>query len=343
MPKDKNLEKYLRIVERLRNGRPVSKEELKHFASYSQDINEGKLAKIKDKLATSGLKGLSDQDVSDYIDEAKKALSTDTYKDQTLDLAKDAEQGRISDKVTKGLSTALAIGDIGTSIAQINQGQRLASQSQVPGRPPVPGRDPALAQALNQAQQGSMDASKAIAPAQLQILDQYLSDINNAKSVSGGQAGVYGALGQEAANRRNRSSLDLVPLADQIKAREQGRYNDLLGMRQNELQNNFQNSAQFYPQDLAQYNLNQQTAGHLQATGRENLRNSIANVGQSIPEVVSRLQTDSKYGRLYNQIAATHGKTAADASVYADKALNDRYNNLTSEDDINMYNQAYGD
>ena len=52
MPKDKNLEKYLRIVERLRNGRPVSKEELKHFASYSQDINEGKLAKIKDKLAT---------------------------------------------------------------------------------------------------------------------------------------------------------------------------------------------------------------------------------------------------------------------------------------------------
>jgi hypothetical protein len=340
MPRDKDLEKYLRIVERLRAGKPVSKEEMKHFTSYSQDVDEVKLAKIRTKLSSSeGLKNLTDQDVSDYIDEAKKALTSDTYKDQTLELAKDAQEGRTSDKVAQGLNTVLAGIDIGTSINQINQGKKLAAGNVRPNRPLAPGRDPYLAQALNQAQLGTMDQSKALAPAQLQILDQYLSDLNNAKTASAGQAGIYGALGQEAANRRNRASLDLVPLADQIKAREQGRYGDLLQMRQNETQNNFQNQAQFYPSDLAQYNLTNQMAGNLSSQGRVNLRNSLANAGQSIPDIVAKLRSDQQYNKLYNQMSANHGDVAANAAVYANKSLNDKYSNINSDD--NLYNQAY--
>jgi len=343
MPKDKNLEKYLRIVKRLRSGSPVSKEELKHFVTYSQSVDEGKLAKIKSKLSSEeGLKSLTDEDVSNYLDEAKKALTSDEYKDQTIELAKDAEQGKLSEKITQGLNLALAGSDIATSLAQISKGNDLASKIQRPNRPTVPGRDPYLQQALNQAQLGTLDQSKALAPAQLQILDQYLSDINNAKQVSSGQAGVYGALGQEAANRRNRAALNLVPLADQIKAREQENYNNLLGMRMNETQNNFHDQAELYPIDLAQYNRDSQIAGNLAATGRVNLRESLAKAGQSIPDIVSKLATNSKYSKLYNQMASNYGDTAAQASVYANKALDDRYRNLTSDDDINLYNQAYG-
>lgn len=340
MPKDKDLEKYLRIVERLRAGRPVSKEELRHFTSYSQDIDEGKLAKIRAKLSTEeGLKNLTDQDVSDYLSEAQKAMSSDTYKDQVLQLSQDAEKGRVSEKVAQGLNAALSGLDIQSSINQINQGKKLAASNVRPNRPTVPGRDPALQQALNQAQIGTLDQSKALAPAQLQILDQYLSDLNNAKVASAGQTGIYGALGQQAANRRNRASLDLVPLADQIKAREQGRYGDLLQMRQNETQNNFQNQAQLYPSDLDQYNRNNVAAGNLAAQGRVNLRNSITNAGQSIPDIVAQLRTDRQYNKLYNQMSQNHGDTAAQAAVYANKALNDKYANINSDD--SLYNQGY--
>src|SRR6187549_1325651 len=102
MPKDRDLEKYLRIVKRLRNGSPVSKEEMKHFAAYSQTVDEGKLAKIRAKLSTEeGLKNITDEEVSGYLDEASKALSSDTYKDQTIELAKDAERGKLSEQVTQ--------------------------------------------------------------------------------------------------------------------------------------------------------------------------------------------------------------------------------------------------
>ncbi len=343
MAKDKDLEKYLRIVERLRSGRPVSKEEMKHFASYSQDVDETKLSKIRAKLSSKeGLASITDEEISSYIDEARKALASGTYKDQTLELAKDAEQGKLSDQVTQGLNAVLAATDIATSLKQINQGKSLAANTVKPNKPRVPGRDPLLAQAINQAQLGTLDQSKALAPAQLQILDQYLSDINNAKVASSGQAGAYGSLAQVAANRRNRSALDLVPLADQIKAREQGRYDSLLGKRMYETQNNFDNQSQFYGTDLDQYNKDSQTAGNLSATGRVNYRNSLANLGQSIPDIVSKLKTDSKYNKLYNQMSNNYGESAANAAVYANKALEDRYSNLSSDDDINLYNQAYG-
>jgi hypothetical protein len=342
MAKDRDLEKYLRILGRLRSGKNVSDEEMKHFASYSQDIDEVKLAKIRNKMSTEeGLKNLTDEDVTAYIDEAKKALSSDTYKDQTLELAKEAEQGKISEKVAQGLNLALAGSDIATSLSQIQQGKNLASKSIRPRKPGVPGRDPLLAQAINDATQGTLDQSKALAPAQLQILDQYLSDLNQAKSVSGGQSGQYAALGQVASNRRNRAALDLVPMADQIKAREKGRLDNLIGMRMNETQNNFNNQSQFYGTDIDQYNRDQQAAGSLSSTGRVNLRNSMANFGQSIPDIVAKLSTDQKYSKLYNQMLSNHGDSAATASVYANKALEDRYSNLSSDDDINLYNQAY--
>ncbi len=342
MAKDPQLDKYLRILERLRAGREVSKEELKHFASYSQDIDEGKLEKIRLKLSTKeGLANLTDEDVTSYIDEGRKALSSPAYKDKTLELARDAEQGKLSDKIAAGLNTALSGIDIASSIKQINQANKLAKTPR-PGRPNIPNVDPRLDQALNKAQQGTFDQSRALAPAQLQILNQYLSDINNAKVVSGGQSGTYGALGQVAANRRNEAAQSLIPLADQIKAREQGRYDNLLGMKLQQNQQNFDNQNQLYNVDLDQYNQAQRAAGALGATGRSNLRNSMANFGQQIPGAIASGVVDDKYKNIYKQMEG-YGADNAAISAYANKAIDDRYSNpygtLTSDDTIN---QAYG-
>ncbi len=342
-PGDKDLEKYLRILERLRSGKAVSNEEIKHFASFSQDIDEEKLAKIREKLSTKdGFKKVTDEDVASYIDEAKKALASDTYKTQTLDLAKDAEAGRVSDRVATGLNTLLSGMDIAASNKQIAAANKLASTPK-PGRPAIPTQDTMLAQALNQAQQGTFDQSRALQPAQLGILNNYLSDINNAKQASSGQSGIYGSLAQVASNRRNAANQELMPLADSIKAREQGRLDSLIGMRMDQTQNNFNNQNSLYNNDLNQYNLDQQAAGALGATGRANLRNSYANLGQQIPAIAGQIAA-AKYDNIYNQMA-NYGHDNAMTAVNAHKEIDNRYKNpysdLTSDDSIQQINQAY--
>lgn len=341
MAKDPNLDKYLRIVERLRAGKPVSKEEYKHFLGFTQEIDEVKLAKIRAKLSTKeGLANMTDDDVATYIDETSKLLSSDRYKEQTLELAKDAEEGRVSNNVATGLNLLLSGVDIATSIKQIRGSDKLLKETIKPGKPTAPGRDPYLAQALNQAQQGSFDQSRALAPAQGQILDQYLSDMNNARVVSSGQSGAYGSLGQVAANRRNKAAQELVPLADGIRAREKGRLDNLIGMRMNETQNNYANQSQFYAQDLDQYNRDMQAAGSLGATGRQNLRQSLGTLGQQVSGVAGRAVANKKYDNIYNQMS-NYGEGNADIAVKANQMLDDRFSNLTSDDDIDSYNRAY--
>ena len=333
MPQDKNLDKYIRIVQRLRAGKKVSQEEIKHFISYTAKVDQTKLAKIRTKLSTDeGIKNITDEDVSTIIEEGRKELASDKYKEDVLDIAQQAESGRVSDTIKTGLNTLLAAGDTLTSIQQINESKKLLNQSKKPNRPSIPGRDPYLQQALAKAQQGTFDASRALAPAQQGIQNQYLSDLNNARIASTGQAGAYGALAQVAANRRNEANVGLIPIADQIRANEKQRLDNLIGMRMGETQDMFQNQAQFYPQDLAQYTLDQQAAGSLGATGRSNPRTSMANLGQQIPEAANYL-TNRRYSKLYNQMSS-YGKDNADIAVEAKKFHDDRFGMSPEEEQM---------
>jgi hypothetical protein len=335
MAQDKPLDKYIRIVQRLRAGKKVSPEEIKHFLTFTTQVDDVKLAKIREKLSTAeGIKNITDDDVSTIIEEGRKELASDKYKEDVLDIAKEAESGRTSEAIRTGLNTLLAAGDIVASVQQIAESNKLLNQSKKPGRPSVPGRDPYLQQALSQAQQGSFDQSRALAPAQQGIQNQYLSDLNNAQIASTGQAGTYGALAQVAANRRNEANVGLIPIADQLRQQEKQRLDSLVGMRMNETQNQFQNQAQFYPQDLAQYNLDQQAAGALGATGRSNLRTSMANFGQQIPEASNYL-TNRKYAKLYNQFSP-YGKENAQIAVDTKKFYDDRFGMTPEEEQMYM-------
>jgi hypothetical protein len=211
--------------------------------------------------------------------------------------------------------------DVSNSIAQIQAGNKAAKDSKRPGRPAIPQRDQLLQQALRQAQEGSFDSERALAPARAQIQDQYLNDIQNAKTASTGQAGAFGAYSQLAADRRNRASLDLAPMGDEIKARQQQRYDNLLGMRMDETQNMFQNQVQLYPHDLQQYNLDQQAAASLGSTGRENLRNSLYGLGSQIPQMAGRLGAERRLRNLKNQLVTTHGDDLGNRMVQVERNL----------------------
>ncbi len=63
---------------------------------------------------------------------------------KALELAKDAERGRISEKIASGLNVLLAGGDIAASMRQINESNRLLGENKKPSRPGVPKTDPYL-------------------------------------------------------------------------------------------------------------------------------------------------------------------------------------------------------
>jgi hypothetical protein len=331
------MDKYLRILQRMRAGKKISKEEIKFFLGYSADVDETKLEQLRKKE----FKDLSSEEIQQMIDESGKLLLTDPdNKAKALELAQDAEKGRVSDNIAIGLNAILAGSDISASRAQIAESNRLLGNSKKPSRPGAPKADPYLDQAINQAQVGTMDASRALAPAQLQILDNYLSDINNAKVASTGNAGQFGSLAQAASSRRNRAAQELVPIGDQVKAREQSRLDNLIGTRIDQNQQSFANQASLYPTDMQQYMMEQQIAGSLGATGRENLRTSVGNLANLIPSTFSKLAANRKYDGLYNQMSG-YGKDNAKIAVNAQRDLDRRFGNLSADDDISTWEQTY--
>lgn len=334
------MDRYLEILRALRAGRDVPQGDIKYFIGFAPNADSAQYEKLKAKISTEeGLKNFTDEDFSNYMNEAKKMLTTGKYKEDVLAIASQAEQGKVNANLTAGLNTLLAGTDIMQSIQQIKQSKQLLNQTRRPTRPGALTRDAMLQQALNGAQGDVLDQSRALAPARLDILDQYQSDLGNARTASTGQAGAYGAYSQVAANRRDRANLNLVPLQDQIRQRAQGRYDQLLGMHLNENQAINQSQSQFYPQDLYQYGLDRAAAGELGQIGHQNLRSSLTGLAAQIPSTLSRYATNRKYNDLYNQMSV-YGAKNAQYMVDAHKGMDDHWGNNTGLGQ-DLYEQAY--
>jgi hypothetical protein len=286
---------------------------------------------------------IDEKAINDYLKDAKNATpeqaraamleagrqlqSNPVYKEKLVQITSDAKGKKVSDKLATGINLVLAGTDIANSINQVRQGDTAAKRSRRPSRPVIPQRDALLQQALSQSQQGTFDQERAIAPVRAEIQDQYQNDIANAKIASTGQAGAFGAYAQLAANNRNRAALNLAPIQDQIKAREQQRYDSLLGMRMDETQQMFGNQAQLYNQDLNQYNQDQQAAASLGSVGRENLRGSLYNLGSQIAPAICRASADRRIRNLRNQLTAMYGDELGNKMTEAHKTLDNQTNN----------------
>lgn len=334
----KDVEKYLKILRDIRAGKSVGKSDMSFFATFTFDVDKTQIEKLQN---AKEFKDLDQAGVQQALqDSFLLAVQKPEYREEVLNLAEKTAQGKLSEKIGTALNLALAGTDIATSLGQINASNRQLKDSTRPAKPSPLTADPQLQQALSDAERDNYDAVRALAPAQLAILDSYLSDLNNAEVASGGQAGAYGALAQTASTRRGKRSLELAPIADNIRRANNQRYDQLLGQKLNENRAIQSSEAQFYPQDLYQYGLEQQAAGQLGAQGRANLRSSIGAGASFLPQVISQISTRRKYRDIYNQMNSV-APEFAEMAVGAHANITDpnsSYNYSPSP----MFEQAYG-
>lgn len=343
--KSNGIKDYVRIALRLKsNPQDVSKEDLKFFSSYTREPDQNRIAEINtelDRLKNAGEQVPEDLRAESLMQIVQQNISSPELKDKILQVAQETEAGQHFDKIAQGLNILLAGSDVAQSINQIAQSKNLQNKSRRPTTPAIPQRDQYLQQALRQTQEGNYGVSQALAPVQAEIGDQYRADLQNAKTASTGQAGAFGAYTQLAANRHNRAALDLVPLGNQVKQQNVQNYNQLLGLRQQETQNQYENSLATYPYDLQQYQLEQQMAGHLGAQGNINLRNAATELGGGLAKTLS----DMKAKRRYDAIRNLHDATGnGDMAVKANQTLDgySGYNgNYRPNYGLNQFEQAY--
>ncbi len=302
-------QRFFQIIQQINGGKVPSKEDLKFFYEYAPQVDEKAIAKIQE---SKSFKDLTPEEINNGLSQAMIKMQSDpAFKQASLDLAQSTEKSKFTENLSKGLGLILGMTDVGASIKQIAESKSALQKSKKPSRPAIPARDSYLQQALRTAQDVTQGVQTAIAPVEAQIQDQYQADIANAKTASTGQAGAYGSYAQLAANRRNRAAMELAPIADQIRSRNQARLDDLVSQRRDETQQQFQNQASLYPYDLQQYGMEQAAAAELGSTGRQNLRNSLYNVAGQIAPTVADLYTERKYRDLQNKATAVMGEDLA--------------------------------
>lgn len=294
MDKEK-LKRYFRIFDdvMVRGKSDVSSADLQFLAEYTPQIDEQSIADFTKELNSGGLK--TDTDFNQAINQVKFLITSPDAKANFLDQAEKLATKSSTEKGAQAANLALDFAGLAASLGQIKAADKAVTESRRPNRPIGLTPEPLLQQQIADAQQGTFDAARRVAPAQQAIMDQYLSDLNQAGVASAGQAGTYGALAQVASQRRGRGAQALAPIIDDIKAREQGRLDNLTGMKIGENQAIQQSNAQYYPNDLYQYQLEQQAAGQLGSQGRSNLFQSLANFGNDAVPVAANFATKRRF------------------------------------------------
>lgn len=341
-----DIQRYLRIIRLIRRGEAtkLSKDDYKFFSKFTFDVDQKAIQKLQE---AEEFKDLTPEEISEAMQNSfLQAVQNPEFREGILTSAENIEKKELSDKITSALNLALSGADIATSVSQIQASKQAQDRIRRPGRPAPLTADPALDRALSDAASGTkLDAARALSPAQLQILDQYLADLNTAKSVSGGQAGVYGSLAQVASTRRGRRASELAPLYDQIVRQGEQRYDQLLAQKLQQNQAIQESSARFYPEELRQYGYDSRAVAELGAIGRQNLRSSIGAAASFLPEALSNYQARKRFRDIYNQGLAygeNNARTMAEADYnlynYNPRPLDNAFDPLYQRE----YEQVYG-
>jgi len=192
--------------------------------------------------------------------------------------------------LNSGLNIGGSLLDLGISRKQISESERLQAGL---SKPSVynPVRDTQLLDSrVADAQKNIGDVRQDLAPAELANLDQYLKDIGNARIASGGQASLFGSMGNAAALRRRRGGLEIAALGSNIKRKNRSELNSLVGMDLQD-QRAFERSKLAQSGlNLEQYNLEAAEAAALGSAGRLNQRNSIQGMLPNISGLAGTLQ-----------------------------------------------------
>lgn len=321
-PTPDNIRRYIRILEKIATGKIPSDEDLLFFAdmqpSFEGDEQLAELFNQSNIITDKGAYDLALQKITEL------SLRSPETKEKFLNKIEELQKAKTGQRIVDALNTVVSLADVGTSVNQISEANKAISRSVRPRRPAPLTADPLLQQSIADAQQGTFDSARRIAPAQLALLDNYLADLAQAKTAATGQAGVEAALGQVASMRRGKGSLELAQISDDIRAREQARLDNLLQLKLQENRAINESQSQFYPTDLWNYQQEQQRIGELGAIGRENLRQSFINLGQNVVSPLTDFATRRRMDRLRRNTALADYKfsndtTAADIANEMDK------------------------
>ncbi len=305
---DESLKKYMAIAQAVDAGREISDEDAEFLMSHTPQ-NNTELEDLRAKMDAAQQRGIipKDLDVQIAFKAMERYMQSDSYKDHLAGMIADQKAGKLNDRLTGALNLALAGSDVAQALNQNRQAKNAYDKSVKPVRPSPISADQNLQYALRQGQEGTYDVSRQLAPAQAASNDQYLEDIQNAKTASAGQSGAFGAYTQAAANRRNRAGLEQSALGSQIMQQNRQNYNSLLGLKQQENQNIFNSQVATYPTDMRQYQLEQEAAANLANKSYVNLNrgvNSLTAAGKDYTVDMARQRrmnmlhnTMEKYGQ----------------------------------------------
>jgi hypothetical protein len=228
---------------------------------------------------------LTDSDVQAKMAELQNQLTNSPQGQQFINgLMRKRKADKVASELQPFVQSILAGNDIATSIGQIRSANSAARTLRRPNRPIPNGVSPELDAAITDARGRTTGIDSNILNAlRLQNLDAYMGDLSNAKTASGGQAGIYGSLAQAAVNRRTRAGIATAPVLAQLQQQNRQRYDALLAekLRQQNIQSG--QEAALYNVDLNQYNTEASAINSLGGAGRLNLSNSIRDFGNQLP------------------------------------------------------------
>jgi len=226
---------------------------------------------------------------------------------QAMANSSSTKQKKIMKMINSGLNLGAVFMDLGIAGSQIREGQRLRKGLRDPGVF-TPTRDRSmLRERINSARRGVNDVSQDLAPAELANLDQYLADIGNARIASGGQASIFGSMGNAAAMRRRAGGLQISALGSQIKRQNRGELNQLIGM--DLADRSAYEGRKLTANELAleKYYKEADEASLLESTGRSNQRESVYNLLPALSQGIGGVgEVDwsgfgKKIGNLFNR------------------------------------------
>lgn len=218
--------------------------------------------------------------IQDAIDSGDFSKLQDHVKDDPALLQKMMALSEERDPVIRlieeklGQSFDILIGTIAASegIRQTKYGERALAKLKKPTVSPGFREDPALARAISQANRfyTSPASSGIMEPFRQQLAEGHATGLEQARTASGGQAGVLGAQNQALYNRRLSGAAQMPAALAQIQAQYGDQYAGLLDMQ---ARNKLWDSRNQIARDqlkFGQYNTEAQAYGDLASQGRIN-------------------------------------------------------------------------
>jgi len=253
-------------------SRPIKRKQKRDAA------NDSRNAVVKRIEEISQLAHPSDEQLNEVKDLIHNTPEGQAY---ASDEMRQAQTGKAQARYSPVLKMMLSLGGIGASLNQISTANSRRGALVQPAIPNAPGFDPALNQQIFSAQRGSMDAGKAAFAANVGINDAYNQAVQEATNTAAGQAGTRQSLINAANLRKMRASVGMLPELDAIRAREEGRADNLVGERSQIAQQNYSNQLHATGLGLDQYNKNSAAIGALGAVGHENLFGQLGDLAEN--------------------------------------------------------------